>query len=673
MMLNESKHVRMPFQPALTFHFRSITGRFDAPDRMFHSISSCYNSAMTNHADVKELIPEFYNPNHDFDFLINAKSLQLGAMQTGDRVNDVSLPPWAKSPRDFLKKNRKALESDIASAMLPRWIDLIFGAKSRGEAAKDASNVFHKMAYLGPADLSAMPTQEERFQAELQATEFGIVPDQLFIAPHPLRHQTVDESFVGEIGRTFSGAGDDGKGDAWELLDPPSHSASSLESTYNDNDKQAGVYGHDSNMVQLSASIAEQHPEPVTMGNTNNDRQSPFRIHTAESLDFAPHLARKANREAANARISLPLSGSGEVTARQNAGNGAFSSLGLEPSLSNVSSASTPAVPVRKSDASSTATSSPGEWDMKIIERRQLHEDAISGCSFIPEVDPSKRSILATTSLDGGLKVHHVSLGASDFDKDKLQSGISSTLSRFSYITMTRGQAVTPSNQTKLTEFRSHTCRDPLACLALASDGYGGQVAFAGGHDDVVLAYGINSGCAVASVYSHRDAVTGLDLLFRSGGPETALWLENSTHIMISGSWDATVKVWSVTVANGETVSINREPLAELFDADSSIVCVSSAAVPGGGMVIGAGCADGSFCVWNLHSDGGECFRSVIHLMMVYEYSCIVKSNHRFSQLQSKLSFTRNRRVGDLVHAPSSNGPMWRGSCICLQDSQRAR
>jgi hypothetical protein len=69
--------------------------------------------------------------------------------------------------------------------------------------------------------------------------------------------------------------------------------------------------------------------------------------------------------------------------------------------------------------------------------------------------------------------------------------------------------------------------------------------------------------------------------------------------------------VWSVTVANGETVSIDREPLAELFDADSPIVCVSAANVPNdGGVVIGAGCADGSFCVWNLHSDG---VKVVIH------------------------------------------------------------
>jgi len=79
---------------------------------------------------------------------------------------------------------------------------------------------------------------------------------------------------------------------------------------------------------------------------------------------------------------------------------------------------------------------------------------------------------------------------------------------------------------------------------------------------------------------------------------------------MVSGSWDATVKVWSVTVARGETVSVNREPLAELFDADSSVVSVAAVTSANGGIVISAGCADGSFCVWNLHSDG---VKVVIH------------------------------------------------------------
>jgi WD40 repeat protein len=561
---------------------------------MFHSIFSCFNCVLTNHADVKELTPEFYNPNHDFDFLINARSLQLGATQNGDRVDDVTLPPWAKSHRDFLKKNRKALESEICTSMLPRWFDLIFGRKSRGEAAKDASNLFHKMAYMSPTDLASMSSEEERFQAELQATEFGICPDQLFTGPHPLRHETVDESFVNtEIGRTFS-MGEEVKGEAWELLDAPSlEDANRLERTvsYDSLDPAGGAStsGADSNNTssQPSRSLMSEDPN-----------RNPF-----ATMDAARQQRAKKDPN----RLAVALSGSGEITDRQGGGGGAFSTLGQEPTLSNNSSSSGRANSSPRLDAAPTASATASDWDMKIIERTRFHEDALSGCCLLPEEGATARSVLVTTSLDGGLKVHNVSLGVSSLE-DQQRKGITSTLSRFSYMTMSRGQ-VTPSSQTKLTEFRSHTSRDPLACLAVASDGYGGQVAFAGGHDDVVLAYGINSACAVASVYSHRDAVTGLDLIRRSPvDTASALWLEKSTHIMVSGSWDATVKVWSVAVSSGESVSINREPLAELFDADSSIVCVSATSVPEGGLVIGAGCADGSFCVWNLHSDGGESF-----------------------------------------------------------------
>ena len=134
----------------MLFLLSFISGKFDAPDRMFHCIFNCYKCALRNHADVKELIPEFYNAGHDFDWLINARGLSLGSTQNGDRVDDVKLPPWARSGRDFIKKNRKALESPICTRMLPRWIDLIFGSKSRGDAALEASNLFHQMAYLGP-------------------------------------------------------------------------------------------------------------------------------------------------------------------------------------------------------------------------------------------------------------------------------------------------------------------------------------------------------------------------------------------------------------------------------------------------------------------------------------------------------------------------------------------
>ncbi len=566
---------------------------------MFHSVKHTFGTLLTNHADVKESIPEFYSPNLDYDFLINARGLQLGATQNGERVNDVTLPPWAKSPRDYIKKNTKAMESDICSEMLPRWIDLIFGCKSRGDAAKEACNLFHRYAYMGPADLANLPTHEERYQAELHATEFGLVPDQLFIGPHPLRHETADESFVSDdIGRTFSGSDDLGKGEAWELLESPS----SQEKT--DDTGKDGEIGEASFLATTTSGESD-----IVLNRLGNETDyTALNATLANSEEFFHSDTRPVKNKA------LPLSGMGEKIA---AGPRTFSYLGKEPTMSNISSSSglAGAASPRSVEPSPAVPCASSEWDIKFIEKSQIHDDAVSGCALVPHAGPNNTSLLVSTSLDGGLKVHTIKVANSDHVEGTTERyqlhGITSTLSRFSSLAMSRGQATTVV-EPKISDFRSHTSRDPLACLAMAADGHGGKVAFAGGHDDVVLAYGINSGCAVASVYSHRDAVTGLNLLIRPAlMATTALWMEKSTHIMVSGSWDATVKVWSVTVASGETVSIDREPLAELFDADSSVVCVSAAAVPDtGSIVIAAGCADGSFCVWNLHSDG---VKVVIH------------------------------------------------------------
>jgi len=166
-------------------------GKFDVPDRLFHSIDATYKSILTNPADVKELIPEFFDPDC-YDFLINSMGLGLGNLQTGERVNDAILPLWAnKSAKRFLRKNRAALESEYCTRNLPKWIDLIFGIASRGQGAKDAKNLFHPMAYIGPEDLEAIRNPEDRERAELQATEFGIVPDQLFSRKHPSKNENI--------------------------------------------------------------------------------------------------------------------------------------------------------------------------------------------------------------------------------------------------------------------------------------------------------------------------------------------------------------------------------------------------------------------------------------------------------------------------------------------------
>ena len=136
---------------------RLQNGKFDAPDRLFSSISGTWESVLRWNSDVKELIPQFYtvlpaskiNTEQEQEkqrsFLINSTGTDFGSRSSGSVVNDVELPPWASSPEDFIAKMRAALESPFVSAKLHKWIDLIFGVKQRGSQAVAADNVFHFM------------------------------------------------------------------------------------------------------------------------------------------------------------------------------------------------------------------------------------------------------------------------------------------------------------------------------------------------------------------------------------------------------------------------------------------------------------------------------------------------------------------------------------------------
>ena len=158
-------------------------GRFDVADRLFDNMADTWKTCLTNMSDVKELIPEFFTTP---DFLRNANGLQLGTMQSGRRVDDVALPPWASSPEEFVRLHREALESDFVSAQLHQWIDLVFGYQQRGQPAIDATNVFYYLTYEGAVDLDRLDP-DMRAAVEAQIMFFGQTPAQLLTRPHPKR------------------------------------------------------------------------------------------------------------------------------------------------------------------------------------------------------------------------------------------------------------------------------------------------------------------------------------------------------------------------------------------------------------------------------------------------------------------------------------------------------
>lgn len=170
-------------------------GRFDHPNRLFHSITDTWKNCLNIDSDVKELIPEFYDTSAAQlgSFLCNNLELDLGVRQDGSRVNHVILPKWSQNdPKEFIMRMRDALESSYVSENLHHWIDLIFGYKQRGNEALKADNLFYYLCYEGSVDLSKIKNFAERKSLELQIQEFGQIPSQLFDTPHLARVKLTD-------------------------------------------------------------------------------------------------------------------------------------------------------------------------------------------------------------------------------------------------------------------------------------------------------------------------------------------------------------------------------------------------------------------------------------------------------------------------------------------------
>jgi len=176
-------HYLVRLQPFASLHCAMQSGSFDVADRLFGSVQQAWEMCTNTHCEVKELTPEWFSLP---DFLRNINQFNFGETQDGRIVDDVQLPPWAKTPEEFIRIQREALESPYVSKNLHHWIDLIFGYKQRGPAAVEANNVFFHLTYYGSVNTAAM-NETDRNATELQIAHFGQCPRVLFNCPHPPR------------------------------------------------------------------------------------------------------------------------------------------------------------------------------------------------------------------------------------------------------------------------------------------------------------------------------------------------------------------------------------------------------------------------------------------------------------------------------------------------------
>jgi WD40 repeat protein len=162
-------------------------GHFDCPDRLFFNVAESWKGCTSSTSDVKEVIPEWYCFP---EALLNRNNWDLGELQVGPDVSDVILPPWAKGDSktqrtfEFVRLNRKALESEYVSMNLHHWIDLIFGENQR---SFEKFNVFYPLTYENAVDLEAEEDSVQREAHVAQIRHFGQTPSQIVKKAHPKR------------------------------------------------------------------------------------------------------------------------------------------------------------------------------------------------------------------------------------------------------------------------------------------------------------------------------------------------------------------------------------------------------------------------------------------------------------------------------------------------------
>ena len=158
---------------------------FDDPNRMFISMKNSFEGACTQKGDVREIIPEFfYLP----EMFVNVNNLNMGVKNDGTKVNDVICPDFAsKHPYKTSYMLSVCLESEIVSANINEWIDLIFGYKQFGDAAKESNNVFMYTTYLNNVNIDSINGSNVDKVCFLRMVEFGLTPKQLFKEESPKR------------------------------------------------------------------------------------------------------------------------------------------------------------------------------------------------------------------------------------------------------------------------------------------------------------------------------------------------------------------------------------------------------------------------------------------------------------------------------------------------------
>jgi hypothetical protein len=510
-------------------------GRFDHPNRLFHSIADTWRNCLCIDSDVKELIPEFYDTSgyDDFrddqalsqqssagglyqqqlgQFLVNYQELDLGIRQDGVRVNHVILPPWAnKSPSQFIRRMRDALESTCVSESLHKWIDLIFGYKQRGDEALKADNLFYYLCYEGAIDLDSITNYSEKKSLELQIQEFGQIPTQLFDVPHL---QRVKADLVG---------------DAKRLRSASQMSTGHLSGTSNEELLNRSI--------SIESPSARQESDSKSKWDTSKQSKLKEIIPDLSEL-FEPYIINASNFKQLTVKLTVKFH-KGQVN------------------------------------------------DCIFIEQPTINSSSLGSSSSNLDDSKLQLPLVCTVSNDNWLKIYSLE------DRSIFRSH---NVSNFSLSSVDCLQLLASSSllidqfdsQLKFTEDQQQQCEENRYRSRSGSGGpYRRTLLFLSCWDNCMHIYDMNyNRCIYTLNNAHDDALTRVRLLNYAN--DTLLKSSSSKRsrykraiLLVTSSWDSTIKLWhSPLVLNQTSNSGNESSSASSYFSSSSPSSFSSSSAP---------------------------------------------------------------------------------------------
>ncbi|OHS96451.1 hypothetical protein TRFO_37367 [Tritrichomonas foetus] len=170
-------HWLIRMEPFTALHIDSENGRFGFSSRLFKSLEQAIEQMQIN-TSCWELTPEFFSQPEVF--------LNLNQIN-GIGSDDVKMPKWCKDAFELVYILRKALESEIVSEKLNKWIDLMFGISSSGEEAIERCNVFLPMLLTNVWKNENENEDDRKLLIESTLQKSGQMPATLFKMAHPTR------------------------------------------------------------------------------------------------------------------------------------------------------------------------------------------------------------------------------------------------------------------------------------------------------------------------------------------------------------------------------------------------------------------------------------------------------------------------------------------------------